>query len=145
MNLLYSDDRSAPANLPQVSDWYVAYCGNSGDYFTAYFNKETSNWKNASGDVICFGDPGRAGVGDKWCKLGEEPEGACVESSVPPKEPVVNFPYVYASIDKPSGLHALWLVVKDELGVVKPIAGPEPWPEGWTKLYAEAYDAALNK
>jgi hypothetical protein len=70
---------------------------------------------------------------------------ACVESSVPPKEPVVNFPYVYASIDKPSGLHALWLVVKDELGVVKPIAGPEPWPEGWTKLYAEAYDAALNK
>jgi len=43
-------------------------------------------------------------------------------------------PFVHATVDGPSGLHELWLMVWDEDGCMKPIAGPEPWPAGWVGL-----------
>jgi hypothetical protein len=50
-------------------------------------------------------------------------------------------PFIHATIDRPSGLHELWLMRKGADGFMEPLAGPAPWPKGWIELNAQAMDA----
>lgn len=46
-------------------------------------------------------------------------------------------PFANLSVDR-SGLHELWLMTKDDEGLMRPIAGPVQWPGGWQKAYEAA-------